>query len=178
MHQINPIFFYLFTHGSKKTPLSGHFLTPKVAIFSAPYCTINYPYLSTYRIETQSAPTKDEKRQRLRKIIDKKTGERFQDELSNPDLFARMPPLERIQSSALYPPTDSCRFARSDYPPANNQSACFSQNLRTIRKQRWKSSQEILALPSHDGYKVQTEIGITRNSQSLDYETNIEKKNR
>jgi hypothetical protein len=27
----------LFTHGSKKTPLSGHFLTPKVAIFSAPY---------------------------------------------------------------------------------------------------------------------------------------------
>ena len=30
------VFFYLFTHGSKKTPLSGHFLSPKVAIFSAP----------------------------------------------------------------------------------------------------------------------------------------------
>ena len=39
MHQINSSFFYLFTHGSKKTPLSGHFLSPKVAIFSAPYCT-------------------------------------------------------------------------------------------------------------------------------------------
>jgi hypothetical protein len=117
---------------------------------------------------TQSALTKDDKRQRLRKIIDKKTGERFQDALSNPHLFARMPPLERIKPSTPYLPTDSCRFATSDYPPANDQSACFSQHLRTIRKQRWKSSQEIPTLPSYDGHKDQTDIGITRNAQSDD----------
>jgi hypothetical protein len=117
---------------------------------------------------TESALTKDEKKQRLRKIIDKKTEERFQDEISNPHLFARMPPLERIKPSTPYLPTNNGRFARSDYPPANNQSAYFSQHLRTIRKQRWKSSQEILALPSYDGNKDQTDIGITRKSQSDD----------
>ena len=111
---------------------------------------------------TQSALTKDDKKQRRRQIIDKKTGERFRDDLSNPHLFACMPPLERIQ------PTGISRFTKSDSQLTNNQSACFSQHLRTIGKQRWKSSQEILALPSYDGHKDQTDIGITRNSQSDD----------
>ena len=122
---------------------------------------------------THAALTKDEKKQRLRKIIDKKPEEEIQHDLSNPQLFACMPPLERINPKppgTLYLPTDISICPKSDSPLTNNQS----QNLRTIKKQRWKSSQEIIAPPcsSYDGQKELTDIGITRNYQSSDHKAN------
>jgi hypothetical protein len=115
---------------------------------------------------TQSALTKDDKKQRLRKIIDKKAEEKIQKELSNPPLLPRMPPLERIKPKPPGP----------DSPLTKNQS----QNSRTIKKQRWKSSQEIIAQPSssNDGQKDQADFGITRNAQSSYFMATIEKKNR
>ena len=112
---------------------------------------------------TESALTKDEKKQRLRKIIEKKAEEKIQKELTNHPLFAHMPPLERIKP-------------KPDSPLTTNQS----QNSRTIKKQRWKSCQEIIAQPSssNDGQKDQADFGITRNSQSSDFKATIEKKNR
>ena len=117
----------------------------------------------------------DDKKQRIRKIIDRETEERMKHLLSNDLLFSHMPTLERIKpkpQSTQYLTTNISMFLKCDYQLRNNQPACFSQDLRTIRKQRWKSSEEILALPTDIGQKDQTD-----NSQSLDYKA-FEKKNR
>ena len=118
----------------------------------------------------------DDKKQRVRKSIDKETDERIKHLLSNDLLFSHMPPMERIQPKPPKYPVPACAYwylhVNTAWLSTNNQPTCLSQDLRTTRKKRWKGSDEILALPTHMGQKDQTD-----NSQSLDYKA-IEKKNR